>query len=322
MAIVLFMDCGAPSLYNKLSRQVKTSTIMGSHIKNRRRDDFTYVQTEEYAQYRFEYLEFIRSNPHLDCFSNLDVINNAELTYQNQKWFEKRGLKPLPVWHFGEDIKWLQKYLDEGYKYICVGGMVPNPSAVLRPALDRIWTTMLTDKQGMPKVKVHGFAMTSFELMYRWPWYSVDSKSWIDYARYGFILLPPLMRDGTYDWRHPARIGVSDHAIEKRNPRTHFRFMDGRTRQRVLDLLKLVGVPLGVSKVKSKPEGYELEDNESWLTKPTPTHPGTVEATIEPGVRNSYISRMDVNLYLYRMIEQTVPAWPWAFRAPKKGLLA
>ena len=288
---------------------------MGAHIRRRRHDDFSYVETVEYKKYRKKYLQFLRQEaPHLSAYSNLDVINNAELTYKNQQWFEERGVRPLPVWHYGSDVSWLDKYVAAGYDYICIGGMVPNPTTVLRPALDRLWRQHLTDVEGMPKVKVHGFAMTSFVLMYRYPWYSVDSKSWIDHARFGFILVPPIKRDGSFDWIHPIRVGVSNFVVDKRNPKTHIRFMHPAARRMVMRYLDELEIPLGKSTFHKEKDGYDLKKNEVWLRQPSDGKEGVVEEISEYGVSTKYSFRMDANLCIYRKIEEVVPPWPWSIK--------
>ena len=65
--------------------------------------------------------------------------------------------------------------------------MVPVSTKDLLPWLDRIFSTYICDDKGFPKVKTHGFGLTT-SLMIRYPWYSVrfnilgdDRKVWCDY---------------------------------------------------------------------------------------------------------------------------------------------
>lgn len=193
----IFVDCGAPSLYNRLSRKSKLpSGTMGTSFKERKFDDFSYVELPEYISYRKEYIEFIsKYKKHISVYSNLDVINNPKLTWQNQKILEAEGISPIPVFHLGSDPKWLKRYLDK-YEYIAIGGLVPNPTSVLIPILDRLFKEYLVDAQGFPRVKLHGFACTSLPLMLRYPWYSVDSATSRKSAVYGGILFPEKNKSG------------------------------------------------------------------------------------------------------------------------------
>jgi len=140
-----------------------------------------------------EYAEFIIENQDIiEVASNLDHIGRGteKQTWKNQKIIEGYGATIQPVHHARDDDKWLAKYLEAGYDYIFLGGMVPEHTSYLRKWLDRIWDTLLTDSKGRPLVKVHGFGLTTPELMLRYPWYSVDSASWIMASSTGTIYIP------------------------------------------------------------------------------------------------------------------------------------
>ena len=185
----LFVDCGSPSLYNFLSRKRSTKN-MGASFADRKYDDFSYTETEEYTKYREDYISFLLKNKEkISVYSNLDVINNAKKTYLNQKILEEAGLSPIPVFHLGSDIKYLKKYLRK-YPYIAIGGMIPNTTQALAPILDTLFKEYLLDDKGFPRVKLHGFACTSPTLMCRYPWYSVDSTSCKRQAMYGGVVIP------------------------------------------------------------------------------------------------------------------------------------
>jgi len=123
-----------------------------------------------------EYIAFIKSNiEYIDVYANLDAIGDPDETLKNQRIMEKAGLSPLPCYHFGEPIKYLKKYL-KGYKYVALGGMVPISTKDLRPWLDDIFLNHICDKDGIPRVKIHGFGMTSLSLMLRYPWYCMTEE--------------------------------------------------------------------------------------------------------------------------------------------------
>ena len=98
----------------------------------------------------------------------------AELTLKNQKIMKEAGLRPLPVFHIGEPFEYLEYYIKR-YDYISLGGMVGVPKNTLILWLDECFGKHICDEKGMPKVKIHGFGLTSFSLMFRYPWYSCDS---------------------------------------------------------------------------------------------------------------------------------------------------
>lgn len=187
--IRLFMDSGAPTFYNSFSRKFKGS-MMGSSLKNRKYDNFDYVYSEEFQQYTQDYIDFLKKeSSNFFVYANLDVINNAELTWQQQLLLEQNGLSPAPVFHIGSPEKYLKRYVDN-YEYIAIGGMIGIPKKELVSTLDYLFKKYIIDDKGKPRVKVHGLATTSLPLMQRYPWYSVDSASCMKFAVYGQIIIP------------------------------------------------------------------------------------------------------------------------------------
>ena len=123
--------------------------------------------------------------------SVLDGIGDPQKTYENQMKMESLGVRPLPCFHFGEDPRYLEWYI-QNYTYITIGGMVGRAANVLESWLDMIWSKYLTRPDGWAKLKVHGFGLTNIKLMGKYPWYSVDSSSWAQYMVNGYIYPPKL----------------------------------------------------------------------------------------------------------------------------------
>lgn len=118
--------------------------------------------------------------------SVLDGIGDPLKTWQNQLYMEAKGAPPLPCFHFGEDERYLEWYVQR-YPYITIGGMVRTSAEDVMQWLDRIWDRYLLDGSGHPRLKVHAFGVTTISLMERYPWHSVDSSSWIQAASFGSI---------------------------------------------------------------------------------------------------------------------------------------
>ena len=149
------------------------------------------------------YAQFIRRNIDLvETAASLDVIgegHEAE-SYANLKKLEALlpGVPVLPVHHVRDHDDWLKRYLGEGYRHLAIGGMVGKSTPVLRLWLDHIWSKYLTNEDGTPKVRLHGFGLTNHELMLKYPWYSVDSTSWLIVSHLGGVMLDLGSRlDGT-----------------------------------------------------------------------------------------------------------------------------
>lgn len=74
---------------------------------------------------------------------------------------------------------------------------MPESSAILRRWLDHVWGKFLTNPDGTPKIKVHGFGMTRPSLMFRYPWHSIDSTTWTMTSQYGGLMMDFLQSDGS-----------------------------------------------------------------------------------------------------------------------------
>lgn len=130
-----------------------------------------------------DYAEFIDSYG-FQFYANLDVIGDAEKTLQNQEKMEEMGLKPIPVFHIGEDMSFLEYYLDR-YSYVALGGVVKRGSqAYNRNFLKRCFYRI---KDHWP-IRIHGFGVTDQTAMELFPFYSTDSSSAVVSAAFGRII--------------------------------------------------------------------------------------------------------------------------------------
>lgn len=127
-----------------------------------------------------DYIKFIKENQ-IENYASLDVIGDGEKTLINTRLMMDQGLKPIHTFHRKTTEEWLYKSLELDLDYIALGGMVGNKKNIY-VWLDSVWNIIQKVK---PEVKVHGFGCTSYELMTRYPWYSVDSTSWNSARKFG-----------------------------------------------------------------------------------------------------------------------------------------
>ena len=193
-----------------------------------------------------EYMRFIKEHLDLvDCYVSLDVIGrSASQSYENQQIMKAEGLEPIPVFHQGERFKWLERYLENGEKYIGIATHKDSPPAEQRKWLDSAFTR-LTDSKGRPYRKVHGFGITSFDHLVRYPWYSTDSTTWSLTPAYGTILVPPYV-SGAFDYsKAPSRIIMSGIMQESPSSRKRqFELLESHSRKLIEQFLDQVGVSL------------------------------------------------------------------------------
>ncbi|MDD2260682.1 MAG: hypothetical protein PHC31_01025 [Clostridia bacterium] len=273
-----------------------------------------------------EYIAFIKKHEKdLTIYANLDYINpkdkgeSAKKTWQNQQAMEKAGLSPLPVFHYGEDEKWLKRYIASGYTYIALGGMVKTPNLVAW--LDRIWSTYLVDDNGMPKIKVHGFGLTSLSLMSRYPWYSVDSTSWVVTGRLGSIYIP---RRSNGKWVYDDnswKIAVSNKSPSMKDKDAHITTLPEEKRQLCLQYIEEKGYKLGKSRFRMVRQDRSLKDNERWAEKKPKDKDARrkLEVIQEAGVSNTYQLRDEMNILYFLDLEKSMPKWPCKFTAYKQS---
>jgi hypothetical protein len=167
------------------------------------------LSVAEYCDYIKRNIDLIRVEDGVVMASVLDGIGDPLQTYRNQCEMEARGVRPLPCFHSGEDERYLEHYV-KNYDYITLGGMVGASSAQLMKWLDRIWDKYLVDGSGRPRLKVHGFGITSIPIMEAYPWYSCDSSSWVQTAAFGGIQTP--------DW---GPINVSEKSPQRHDAGQH-----------------------------------------------------------------------------------------------------
>jgi hypothetical protein len=134
------------------------------------------IDIQEYCDY------LIRNREKIALYANLDVIGDWRGSLKNLRTMEDRGLKPLPVFHTGEPWSVLTDLVNE-YDYIALGGMVPlsRQEGALTRFLDNCFSRI------GPGKKVHGFGMTQADNLKRYPFYSVDSTSWLSGTKHGII---------------------------------------------------------------------------------------------------------------------------------------
>ncbi len=257
--IELFLDSGAHSLLNHQVGLVQTSYDTGIEGEQKDRDkdgnmifseqdfedtldtnqkisyaskssgavqsftDFSFNELPEVRQYLKDYIEFVHKyKSQFNGYVNLDIVYNAEASWKNQEEMEDNGLSPVPVFHYGEDFKWFRKYVDN-YPYIGIGGVAGG--ITLKQFVNGLGDKAFEYIQAVnPDIKVHGFAVTSFSLMHRYSWYSVDSTTWLKLAAYGKSIIPRYDHQAkAFDYTcQPLHISVSDLSRIKASHHPHY----------------------------------------------------------------------------------------------------
>jgi hypothetical protein len=196
----------------------------------------------------------------------------------------------------------------------------------------------------MPKVKVHGFGLTSLPMMLRYPWWSVDSTSWVMTGRMGGIFVPRWVegKGWVYDGRS-WKLSVSNMSPDKNELNSkHFNTLTPKLKKIYTKYIEDSGYSMGHSEFKNVPIDHVLKENEKWAepkpktsknkpivvkSKSAPLsffESSTVKANndptqrlleiiVEPGISNKYQLRDEMNIIYFLELEKHIPKYPWAF---------
>ncbi len=260
-----------------------------------------------------EYMQFIFDNEeHIGIYPCLDVIGNETETWKNQKIMEDAGLNPMPVFHVEDNIKYLHQCLE--YDYFCLGGMAGGASTKSRQHfLNKCFDIICNTPDRTPKCKVHGFGLASPSLMTAYPFYSIDTSSWVAYARYGIILLPQRDSKGRprYD-KTPIKMFVTERSPKTAQEGMHFKNLTKAEQRNVKWYIESMGFQLGKSVTFEADSDYELQNAETFMNK----QKTSVERAEISGVSNSNEQRMLFAMKYFQQIADSCPDYPWTW-SPK-----
>lgn len=267
----------------------------------------------------YEYIDYIKQNQdNIHIYANLDVIDSEEKTWKNQRIMEAAGLKPLPVYHVNNDLKYLRRCME--YNYFAIGGMAKANATSLQYQIDEIFTIICPESNDYyPTHKLHGFSLTTPRLMSAYPWYSVDSSSWAKYGLYGMIIIPKFEKGVPVYNRPVETIVVSSRSKSIGDP-SHFANQPELYKEMVTAYFAGMGIPMGSSVIFDVPDGYILQENEEWVTEERAKNKNKVERIYEAGLTNNHKFRDFANLSYYLELEKCQPEYPWQWN-PKSGRL-
>lgn len=134
-------------------------------------------------------------------FVNLDVLpgqfgrmptnderkQSVEQGWKNMEYMESRGLKVIPVFHQHEDFSWLEKMM----KHTDYIGISPANDVSMKQKL--AWLNQVFSIT-RATIKTHGFAVTAYDQLINYPFFSVDSSSWSSGGR--FARIPVITKEG------------------------------------------------------------------------------------------------------------------------------
>lgn len=127
-----------------------------------------------------DYMNYIQSNEeYINNYISLDVIGDSDLTMKYYEILKLKGFYPIPVFHFGDDKRYLEGYINKGHDYIALGNTVPITNK-------RKVVAWINELMSVYPVDFHLLGSSSKEIMENTNLYSCDSSSWIMMAVNGY----------------------------------------------------------------------------------------------------------------------------------------
>lgn len=142
----------------------------------------------DWKEYTKKYCSFIKKTKQ-KLFFELDIDKVTSLTHAEQlrdQIEQSTGRQPIPVWRPSRGIEYWHK-MCENYPYVSISAS---------GAYDSSWTRK---KESIPVInkmlliarknnsKVHGLGFTAMPLLHKLKFYSVDSTTWLNAAKFGEI---------------------------------------------------------------------------------------------------------------------------------------
>lgn len=117
-----------------------------------------------------DYMEFIRWSG-IRQYINLDVVGDPEATARNQATMEAAGLKPIPVFHYGEPWEVLRQLVDR-YPLVGLGGHVGLPAREKDRWFGQVFAVC-------PDGQFHALGLANDRYLARYGFASADSIWWL-----------------------------------------------------------------------------------------------------------------------------------------------
>jgi hypothetical protein len=160
------------------------------------------------------YCEFLEVNA--DWISMYVVLDHiapdepeeaAEISFRALKEMRRRGLNPIPIWHARESVDWIDRMLDLGCDYLGFSTTSARGFAIDN-ALELAWSKVV-NTAGQPTVFVHAFGNSHIPTLFKYPWASADSSSWLRGPKWGRIMLDGIPT-GRLNHRHTTKRKYND----------------------------------------------------------------------------------------------------------------
>jgi hypothetical protein len=133
-----------------------------------------------------KYSEFLNINK-IEIAFELDTNSKKETLYNREYLIKNTNTKIIPIYHLGDlengDKKYLYDMLDK-FDFISIGGVAGEKKGRVKEKI--LYDFIFSNTKD--KWKVHGLGITGKSALMNYPFYSVDSTSWLGGSMRGEVL--------------------------------------------------------------------------------------------------------------------------------------
>ena len=251
----IMVDSGAFSFYQQSKKK--------GHILT---DQEMYEYTDEYIKFLNEYGQDLEVFVGVDSVPDPENVNPdyARKTWENYLYMYDRlkseiRHKLIPVFHYGEDFKWLKnmlEYVHEDGTHLDYIGLAISLEGTTKVRIN--WANAcrkVIEESSNPEVKTHAFGVGVKSVLDHINVTSTDATSWVKRAAYGMISI------------NDKTIYVSDIQEEKLNGH-HYSERSIAHKNAIEDLIKSRGFT--IDEIKTDPYArakFNIIDTLDWVSK-------------------------------------------------------
>jgi hypothetical protein len=172
------------------------------------------LDVDEYINFVNEHIDKINLYVQVDKIPGVyrkpktaqDWLEAPKISWENYLYMRELSADPdklVPVFHQGEDFKWLENmcnYTFSDGSHIPYIGLSPRGDVSLQAKYDfsaKCFEVIQNSKN--PNVKTHAFGATNLEMLERLPYTSADSTTWVLVSAYGQVWMPGNITNEGYD---------------------------------------------------------------------------------------------------------------------------
>lgn len=211
-------------IYKYFDQEVKGKILVDSGAHSAHTKGVS-LDLEEYMSFVNEHVNDITLYVQVDKIPGVyrkpktakDFLEAPRLSWENYLYMRENSkdwTKLVPVFHQGEDLKWLRNMCD--YKFsdgsqVPYIGLSPRGDVSLKAKYDFCAKCFAEiQKSSQPNIKTHAFGATSLSMLERLPFTSADSTTWVLVSAFGQVWIPTGITGFSVDDTVGVKLGVSE----------------------------------------------------------------------------------------------------------------